>query len=698
MPTYRVTGPDGGTYEVNTPDGATEQDAINFIRTQQPAAPAQAPSTSRASDIRGSSVGGVAMGLRDPVDAGAQLLRRIVPDSVGRAVDRFGNALADIGLPVARSTGVEGVDKIVKQANKEYETSRAAAGREGIDLARIGGNILNPVNRLVPLPSGLSTAANIGRSTAQGAITSLATPVINDGDFWGTKGSQLLLSTLTAPVAAYAGDKALKAADRGISAAKRAVTPANVTTSANIQRVETALQDAAQQGGFDLADIPASILEKARQQGREALQGGRNMDMRAVLRQAEAEQILGPNARLMTGQATRDPMQFAQELDLRGVRGAGEGIANRLANQNTGLINALNTRGASAAPGEMAAGQGLIGALQAGDEAARARISGLYNEAKALNANEIPLDAVTFVDTARNMLKQEMKDSFLPGKISRVVRQVGEGDIPLNVSTAEQLKTNIAAEVRKAQRAGDGNAVRALGIVRDSLENTPIAGEIGEQALTAFNAARGAARQRFGEIESNPALSAAIDDVAPDKFFNKYVLSAPARDLQRMLDAAPDQADVVRAQVVDYLKSKALSGASDEVGRFSQAGYNKALKQIGETKLRQLFPAEEVAQLKSIGNVASYIQAQPAGSAVNNSGTGAAVMNLLSNLAGRVGRLPGVNLARDSVQQFRNERAASQALAGEIPSTAVPNGFDFLRSRGAPLLGSGGLLGAYMAQ
>lgn len=698
MPTYRVTGPDGGTYEVNTPDGATEQDAINFIRTQQTAAPAAPVSTSRASDIRGSAVGGVAMGLRDPVDAGAQLLRRIVPESVGRAVDRAGNALADLGLPIARSTGVEGVDKIVRNANQEYEANRKSAGREGIDLARIGGNILNPVNRLIPLPGGLSTAANIGRSTAQGAITSLATPVVNDGDFWGTKGNQLLLSTLTAPVAAYAGDKALKAADRGIGAAKRAVTPAGVTTSANMQRVQSALDDAAAQGGFDLADIPASILEKARAQGLEALQGGRNMDMRAVLRQAEAESILGPNARLMTGQATRDPMLFAKELDLRGVRGAGEGIANRLSAQNSGLINALNTRGASAAPGEMAAGQGLIGSLQAADDAARARISDLYGQAKSLNANEIPLDAVGFADTARGLLKQEMKDSFLPGKIRRAVNQIGEGEIPLNISTAEQLKTNIAAEVRKAQRAGDGNAVRALGIVRDSLENTPIAGEVGEQALSAFNAARGAARQRFAELESNPALAAAVDDVAPDKFFNKYVLSAPARDLKRLLDAAPDQADTVRAQVVDYLKSKALTGASDETGRFSQAGYNKALKQIGETKLRHLFPAEEVAQLKSIGNVASYIQAQPAGSAVNNSNTGAAVMNLLSNLSGRVGRLPGVNLARNSVDQFRNERAVANALSGNIPSTAIPNSTDFLRSRLSPVLGSGGLLGAYMAQ
>lgn len=678
--------------------GYSDDEIASYLQTsmsQQPAAPAQ---TSRASDIRGSALGGVAMGLRDPVDALAQVARRVVPESVGRAVDRAGNYLADLGLPVARSTGVEGVDKIVNRANQEYETARANAGREGFDVARIGGNILNPVNRLVPLPGGLSTAANIGRSTAQGAITSLATPVLNDGDFWSTKGSQLLLSALTAPAAAYAGDKALKAADRGIGAVKRAVTPANVTTSANMQRVESALQDAATQGGFDLADIPASILDKARRQGIEALQGGRNMDMRAVLRQAEAEQILGQNARLMTGQATRDPMLFAKELDLRGVRGAGEGIANRLSAQNTGLINALNTRGASAAPGEMAAGQGLIGSLQSADEAARRNITGLYNQAKSFNANEIPLDSFNFADAALKNLDKEMKLAFLPPQITDIVNKVSKGDIPLNISTSEQIKSTLAEAGRTAKRAGDGNTERAIGIVRDALEDVKPAVQLGQEAQTAFNAARKAARDRFTAIESNPAMKAAIDDMAPDKFFNKFVLSAPARDVKKMLDAAPDQADAVRAQVVDYLKSKALSGAEDEVGRFSQSGYNKALKSIGETKLRQLFPAEEVAQLKSIGNVASYIQAQPAGSAVNNSNTGAAVMNLLSNLSGRVGRLPGINLARDSVQQFSDERAVANALSGNIPSTAVPNSADFLRSRLSPILGSGGLLGAYMAQ
>lgn len=65
MPTYRVTAPDGKTYRVNAPDGATQEDAINFVRTQlsggqqkaepqtQPA-PAAAPSRNLGLEQQGS--------------------------------------------------------------------------------------------------------------------------------------------------------------------------------------------------------------------------------------------------------------------------------------------------------------------------------------------------------------------------------------------------------------------------------------------------------------------------------------------------------------------------------------------------------------------------------------------------------------------------------------------------------------------
>lgn len=714
MPTYRVTAPDGSTYEVNAPDGATEQDAIAYVQGQQ-TKKVDMPSPG-ASSLKGSAAGGAFMGLRDAVDAGAQLLRRAVPDSVGNAIDAAGNYLADAGLPVARSNGVAGVDKIVHGANREYEDSRKLAGRDGLDLARIAGNIANPVNRIVPMAGAGSAAGVAGRAAAQGAISGLATPVLSE-DFGTNKLAQVGLGAATGAAGGYLADKTIGALAKGADAAKRVVQSGAKRNAVNQAAAEDALARAAAAQDLDLSVIPEGILRNARDQVSRALRRNETIDPAAVLRAAEGRAVLGDDAAMTLGQATRDPVLYAREMNLRGVDGAGGALADRFAKQNGRLIQRLNERGASAAPGEMAAGQQLGDALRGYDAGLRNKITELYGNARALNAGDIPLDHRGFADTALAALDQEMKTGFLPPQIQKIVNGVSTGEIPLNISTAEQIKSTLAEASRAANRAGDGNTVRALGIVRDALEGAqPPAGfqfggnqvvpagaalppaSAGAEAQAAFNAARAAARDRFGQLESNPALRAAVEDMAPDKFFQKHVLGATARDFQSMMQAVPEQANTVRTQVLDYLKSKALGGASDEVGKFSQSGYNKALKQIGDTKLLAMFQPEEVAALKSVGRVAANIQAQPAGAAVNNSNTASAVMNLLGQMNGKVGSLPGVNILRNSARQFLDERAIGAALGGEIPTQASEAGVNALRSRLLPYAGAGGIFGAQMGQ
>ncbi|NSX16942.1 glucosaminidase domain-containing protein [Cupriavidus taiwanensis] len=671
-------------------------------RAQAPAAPPPG-----ASKLKGSAAGGVVMGLRDAVDAGAQLLRRAVPESVGRAVDEFGNYLADAGLPVARSSGVAGVDQIVKGANAEYDASRRLAGRSGIDLARIGGAIANPVNRLVPMAGAAGTGALALRAGAQGALSGAATPVTDTENFGVNKLAQVGLGGAAGAAGGVVADKLIKGASNLANRLKAATT----SRAELMQSTEDLLRRAADEQGVDLASIPDSILQKARAQINQAFQRNQTMDARAVLRAAEAESVLGPQAGLTVGQATRDPQQFAREMNLRGVEGAGNALSERFSAQNNRLIQALNERGAAGAPGEFQTGNRLLDALRQYDVSRQANVSGLYNQARALNAGEIPLNHRAFADAALAGLDREMKSGFLPPQIERIVNGVSRGEIPLNISTAEQIKSTLAEATRAANRAGDGNTVRALGIVRDALEGAAPMGDVrfggnqlvpfgtplppsslGAEAQGAFNAARSAARARFGELEANPALRAAVEGADPDKFFQARVLNAPVREVRALLDTVPEQAGAVRQQVVDYLKRQALGGASDEVGKFSQSGYNRALSKLGNEKLAAIFSPEEVAQLRSIGNVASYIQSQPAGAAVNNSNTAAAVMNLLSQVGGTVGRFPFANIARNSINQFRNENAVANALAGQIPAQAKEAPVNALRALLPPVAGGLGAL------
>ncbi|MBW5285938.1 glucosaminidase domain-containing protein [Burkholderia gladioli] len=577
----------------------------------------------------------------------------------------------------------------------------------------IAGAVANPVN-LVGAPivgAGRGAASLIGRGALAGAVTGAAQPV-HAGDTAATIAGRAGAGALGGIVGGAAGT-ALGAASNALAtgatrianAVRQSLPGGQTAMNANVDAI---LQRAAADQNLDLSAIPQSILNGVRQQVTEALSSSAVPDAASLLRRAEGEAILGPNAGLTLGQATRNPAQYTAEMNLRGVQGAGEPLMERFADQNAGLINALNERGAAAAPGEFQAGAGLINSLSGRDAALEANVGALYRRARDLNGGDIPLDSQTFVSQAMDQLDQNLSHAFLPEYYRGVLNRISSGDLPLTLGVSEQLKSQLARSIRSAT---DGNERYALGIMRGALENAaPLdsalpeggnqlvtaaqaaaRGPSSQSAAAAFNQARAAARARFGEIESNPALQAVVNgDAVPDNFFKRYVLNGNVGDVNSLLGLVPDQGAALRSQVVDYLKQKALSGASDEIGKFSQSGYNKALNSLGAAKLNALFPPDQVAQLRMIGRVASNIQARPAGAAVNESNTGAAVMNLLSQMSGKVGSLPGLNLARNSVNQFLNERAATQALGGQIPVTAQRSTFNSVNQLLPLLPGIGG--------
>lgn len=151
----------------------------------------------RLDGVGGGVLAGIGMGLRDPIDAGAQMLRRAVPEGVGKSIDAFGNRLADMGLPVARSEGVEGVDAAINQRDAQYQAARQAVGRDGMDWARLGGNIAGITPMMAAMPAGgAGMAGRMLAGGAQGAVAGAMAPVIGEQaqqDFGGEKSGQALL-------------------------------------------------------------------------------------------------------------------------------------------------------------------------------------------------------------------------------------------------------------------------------------------------------------------------------------------------------------------------------------------------------------------------------------------------------------------------------------------------------------------------
>jgi len=746
---YSITTKDGITLN-GIPDDmpADHPDLKARIATirGQGAAPAPAPSEPALPTAptvgKGGAVGGIAMGLRDPVDAGAQILRRIVPEGVGKAVDTFGNWLADKGLPVARSDGVKGVDNVVKTADQEYEQSRKLAGRDGIDLARIAGNVVNPVNVIAaPEMAGANTIKALALAGAKaGAVGGVMQPVTeNTDDFWSQKAKQAAAGAATGAVATPALVKGVvEPAANMVSkvAARLKPAPAMTTEQTNI-----AVNNIFGSQGMNLAEVPQVIRDSVARQAAEALASRQKMDPAAMVRKAQFEAVgLTGDAAPTLGQATRDSMQFANEKNLSGVRiktpqGEGNPLADRFALQNKRLQDVFDLNGAAGATDRTTAGQTLVDALKAADVPVKGAVDQAYTAARGMNnGRAAELERGTFSQAANQALDEGMLGHALPADVRSLLNDVSSGKTPFNVDAAVQIDTILSRAQRAQERAGNDNAKFAIGKVRDALHATPLsqaeagaqggaaraAGEVytgsepmiagagadrtvpavrdanpvsfntpqmpgaapraappvdnGQAARDAFDQARAAARNRFATIEQTPALKAALDDAAPDKFVQQFVLGADARDVQSMkkvLENSPEALAQARSQIAATLKRAAFGDNQSGDAGFAAARYANALQAIGKQKLEVFFTPAEIVRMNLAGKVASDINSVPAGAryAVNSSGTGAAVMNLLSKVseAPFMRQVPGARMLANQIGEIQTERAVNRALKAPLP-------------------------------
>jgi hypothetical protein len=170
------------------PDGTPDEvikARINQIRGESSQAPKQ------DGGFRGSTLGGIVQGIKDPIDAGAQMLYHgldtVAPNAVNK-INEANNWLADkTGLVSRIPEG--GIDQQIKQDEQAYQQDRAASGRGGIDAARIGGNVASTLP-LMMIPGGQTLPAQIASGTAIGAASGALQPVIQ-GDFGEEKLKQV---------------------------------------------------------------------------------------------------------------------------------------------------------------------------------------------------------------------------------------------------------------------------------------------------------------------------------------------------------------------------------------------------------------------------------------------------------------------------------------------------------------------------
>jgi len=188
----------GVSYEL--PDGLSEDAALAKIKSSlqpQPAQPPVAPPSS-----------GFLMGLKDPITGAAQLLPRALA-----GITSLGGTTPN---PVSQyfSEEAKRLDEMAKAEEQAYQAQREAQGGSGFDVARLGGNILNPVSLLpaarvaqLARARGVST---VGQAAAGGAVSGAMQPAVGEGTFGEQKTEQVALGAVTGPI----GEKVVAGAGR----------------------------------------------------------------------------------------------------------------------------------------------------------------------------------------------------------------------------------------------------------------------------------------------------------------------------------------------------------------------------------------------------------------------------------------------------------------------------------------------------
>jgi len=362
-------------------------------------------------------------------------------------------------------------------------------------------------------------------------------------------------------------------------------------------------------------ELQQAIAQSARKTG-----GAINPEV--LSRHLEADTLPVP-IQYTEGQATQDPGLISHEQNMRGKH---EELRNHFNAQNDKLIGNVQAIRDQIGPdvfttNQVEHGDALINAYKEKDAVAKADIKAKYQALNDANGGQFPVDGQTFVAAADQALAKQLKGRYVPSEIKADMADFRAGT-PMTFEQFENLRTNLAAESRKAERSGDGNAQGAINIVREQLESLPMGAETA-QIKPLADAARTAAKARFDALRADPAYKAAVHEkVAPDDFMRRFVIGGK-RDkvavMRQNLSDNPTAVQTLGVSALDHLRDQA--GISpDYKGNFTQAGYNKALRGL-DPKLQSLVDPKTAETLQNLGNVARNIQFQPKGSFVNNSNT-----------------------------------------------------------------------------
>lgn len=620
--------------------------------------------------LNGTSAPQAAQQAPAPVGSvGAQMKGRIVQDAEGMRKDIAGGNIAapGVGLLEGAANTVTGLGSaaaggLAGGARFLYNLASGEGVQKSADLAEHTLNAVQQAGTYQPRTNAGKLVSEIVAAPGA-ALHEMGSSLGGDvgqlvGGQQGRIAGQAVGGFLPDAAGVVAGGRGALNMARGGAIPAAAAPAQDASAAGGLQSVGAA---ASKHSSVAAAEGATPAVQSAIQQA----EASGNVHHIAAQRHIEASSLPVP-VELTAGQATGDVNLLSQE---KNARGKYPELAQRFNAQNGQLAQNLDAIRDAAAPDvfhvdHVEGGDSLINTYKAKDAALSSDISAKYKALEDANGGSFPVDGQAFVKAADAALAQKMKSRYVPPEIAADMAAFREG-APMSFADFENMRTNLAAEARKAERSGDGNRAMATSMVRDALESLPLTGDAAGLKPLA-DAARSAARARFELINSDPAYKAAINDSVPaDRFINKFVINAPVKDVQTMkanLAHDPQAAQTISAGAVNYLKDRAMRSGTN----FSQAGFNTGLKAL-RPKLGDLVPPEQAGQLEKLGNVARYTQEQPTGSYVNNSNTAVSVAadaaKGLALGALDVKTMGASKVARTMMQKHAESKAVQKTLA-----------------------------------
>jgi hypothetical protein len=398
-----------------------------------------------------------------------------------------------------------------------------------------------------------------------------------------------------------------------------------------------------------LSDAVKARITEIAKDGR-SLEG---LDPAAVARQAQLESLPVP-VKATRGQLTRDPVQLRNEGNVSATD-AGKPIRDIHVDANKALLDNLDvlkgrvsgqgkTRATAETPEQV--GRAVQDeALRAKAAASKNKYDFLYKKARATEP-----DAAVHAGPLLNMLERnpEMQHlGFMEGWFERA--GIGGPAKQVNLGELQDLRTKAGGIAAKNTDSSfyAGNVVR---VIDEMMETVPAASK-------AWKEAHGAFKKHKLEFEEQGAVERLVTDksrtdraTALEDTWRKTVIGGSIEDLQKVKRSLLTGGDAttrtagkkafrdMQAQTVQHVineATKSVTRFEDGSPNLTPAAMERALKSIGDDKLKEIFGAKAVMQLKQIMEATRVVKTEPP-TGFKGSPTFANAIAFMEKLVGRV--------------------------------------------------------------